>query len=159
MTRVHGKTRYDEGCRCLKCLNINHGRTGYIGGCRCDICRAAMAEYMRGYRAARVAANNVRLPRWPPAPEPVAQKPDPDRLAPTTEWMRHAACVNHDTDLWFPEHGQNARAAKKVCAVCVVKKPCLEYALANGEEFGVWGGKSVKERELIVRLRRHKETA
>ena len=32
------------------------------------------------------------------------------------------------------------REAKEVCRGCVVRLDCLEYALVNGEKFGIWGG-------------------
>ena len=36
---------------------------------------------------------------------------------------------------------------------CVVREDCLEYALANGEKFGIWGGMSERERRRIRRAR------
>ena len=36
---------------------------------------------------------------------------------------------------------------------CVVREDCLEYALANGEKFGIWGGLSERERRRIRRQR------
>ncbi len=41
-----------------------------------------------------------------------------------------------------------------MCAGCVVKVDCLEYALENGEKFGIWGGASERERRRIRRQRR-----
>jgi WhiB family redox-sensing transcriptional regulator len=35
----------------------------------------------------------------------------------------------------------------------VVREDCLEYALANGEKFGIWGGMSERERRRIRRQR------
>jgi WhiB family redox-sensing transcriptional regulator len=35
----------------------------------------------------------------------------------------------------------------------VVRDDCLEYALANGEKFGIWGGMSERERRRIRRQR------
>jgi WhiB family redox-sensing transcriptional regulator len=35
----------------------------------------------------------------------------------------------------------------------VVRLECLEYALANGEKFGIWGGMSERERRRIRRAR------
>jgi WhiB family redox-sensing transcriptional regulator len=34
-----------------------------------------------------------------------------------------------------------------------VREDCLEYALANGEKFGIWGGMSERERRRIRRQR------
>jgi WhiB family redox-sensing transcriptional regulator len=34
-----------------------------------------------------------------------------------------------------------------------VREQCLEYALANGEKFGIWGGLSERERRRIRRQR------
>jgi WhiB family transcriptional regulator, redox-sensing transcriptional regulator len=34
-----------------------------------------------------------------------------------------------------------------------VREDCLEYALANGEKFGIWGGLSERERRRIRRRR------
>ncbi len=69
------------------------------------------------------------------------------------EWVEHAACSTTSPDLFFPERGASTREAKAVCAGCPVRVDCLEYALEAGEKFGVWGGKSEKERRT---LRRHR---
>ena len=34
-----------------------------------------------------------------------------------------------------------------------MQNDCLEYALANGEKFGIWGGMSERERRRIRRQR------
>jgi WhiB family redox-sensing transcriptional regulator len=44
--------------------------------------------------------------------------------------------------------------ARRICADCPVKEPCLEYALHNRIEHGVWGGASERERRRIARRRR-----
>jgi WhiB family redox-sensing transcriptional regulator len=36
---------------------------------------------------------------------------------------------------------------------CPVKVPCLEYALENRIDHGVWGGTSERERRRILRAR------
>ena len=58
-----------------------------------------------------------------------------------------------DPDLFFPERGASTREAKEVCRGCVVREECLEYALTNGEKFGIWGGMSERERRRIRRAR------
>ena len=44
--------------------------------------------------------------------------------------------------------------AQKICAECPVSAACLEYALANHIDHGVWGGCSERERRRILRRRR-----
>ena len=76
-------------------------------------------------------------------------------LAPEDErtWQRYANCMGVDPDLFFPERGASTREAKEVCRGCVVRLECLEYALQNGEKFGIWGGMSERERRRIRRAR------
>ncbi len=68
-------------------------------------------------------------------------------------WQRQANCMGVDPDLFFPERGASTREAKEVCRGCVVREDCLEYALENGEKFGIWGGMSERERRRIRRAR------
>ena len=68
-------------------------------------------------------------------------------------WQRQANCMGVDPDLFFPERGASTREAKEVCRGCVVREDCLEFALANGEKFGIWGGLSERERRKIRRRR------
>jgi WhiB family redox-sensing transcriptional regulator len=70
-----------------------------------------------------------------------------------TDWKARANCMGVDPDLFFPERGMSTREAKEVCRGCVVREDCLEYALANGEKFGIWGGLSERERRRIRRAR------
>jgi WhiB family transcriptional regulator, redox-sensing transcriptional regulator len=68
-------------------------------------------------------------------------------------WQDSANCLGVDPDLFFPERGASTREAKEVCRGCIVRVDCLEYALANGEKFGIWGGMSERERRRIRRAR------
>ncbi len=68
-------------------------------------------------------------------------------------WQDYANCLGVDPDLFFPERGASTREAKEVCRGCIVKDDCLEYALANSEKFGIWGGMSERERRRIRRQR------
>ena len=71
-------------------------------------------------------------------------------------WQDRANCRGVDPDLFFPERGDNVTVAeaKRVCAGCVVRSQCLEYALAAYEKHGVWGGASEQERRRMRRQRR-----
>jgi WhiB family redox-sensing transcriptional regulator len=55
---------------------------------------------------------------------------------------------------FFPSDGLGVEAAQRICAACPAKAPCLEYALTNRIEHGVWGGASERERRRILRRRR-----
>jgi WhiB family redox-sensing transcriptional regulator len=68
-------------------------------------------------------------------------------------WQDLANCLGVDPDLFFPERGASTREAKDVCRACVVQADCLEYALQNGEKFGIWGSMSERERRRIRRQR------
>ena len=56
--------------------------------------------------------------------------------------------------MFYPVSDEEAEAAKAVCATCPVRQSCLEYALANRERDGVWGGATERERRRMVRQRR-----
>ncbi len=73
-------------------------------------------------------------------------------------WMDHAKCHMEDGIVWFPEQGQRhlTMEAKKFCANCPVKQRCLDWALNNEIMYGVWGGRSPKERERTLYSRKHK---
>ena len=68
-------------------------------------------------------------------------------------WQERALCAQTDPESFFPEKGGSTREAKKVCHTCEVRAECLDYALANDERFGIWGGLSERERRRIRRQR------
>ncbi|MEO6121590.1 MAG: WhiB family transcriptional regulator [Acidimicrobiales bacterium] len=68
-------------------------------------------------------------------------------------WKDKANCMGVDPDLFFPERGASTREAKEVCRGCVVQQDCLEFAIANSEKFGIWGGMSERERRRVRRAR------
>ncbi len=66
-------------------------------------------------------------------------------------WQEQALCAETDPEAFFPEKGGSTREAKKICTGCEVKAQCLEFALANDERFGIWGGLSERERRRLRR--------
>jgi WhiB family redox-sensing transcriptional regulator len=64
-------------------------------------------------------------------------------------WRDRAACRDADVELFFPDKGGSTRAAKAICAGCPVTDECLAWALANQERWGVYGGKSERERRRL----------
>lgn len=67
------------------------------------------------------------------------------------EWQERALCAQTDPEAFFPEKGGSTREAKRICAGCEVRAECLEYALAQDERFGIWGGLSERERRRLRR--------
>lgn len=65
------------------------------------------------------------------------------------DWRDKAVCMQTDPEMFFPEKGGSTREAKKLCLGCEVIDQCLKYAVDNDERFGIWGGKSERERRKI----------
>lgn len=70
------------------------------------------------------------------------------------EWMAQGKCREVPPAVFFPNDGVGVDTARRICAECPVKAPCLEYALLNRIDHGVWGGTSERERRRIARQRR-----
>lgn len=66
-------------------------------------------------------------------------------------WMDDALCAQVDNDSFFPEKGGSTKAAKQVCVSCTVAAECLDFALGNGERFGIWGGLSERELRAVAK--------
>ena len=71
-------------------------------------------------------------------------------------WVARSACLDEDPEHFFPisktgrAEEQIARA-KAVCASCVVKAPCLEFAIRTDADDGIWGGMDPSQRRRIKR--------
>ena len=79
------------------------------------------------------------------------------------DWIQRALCRDVDPDIFFPVGTsgpalEQAQRAKAICASCKVRAQCLDWALATGQDSGVWGGMDEEERREIRRARR-RETA
>ena len=68
---------------------------------------------------------------------------------PDLSWQERALCAQTDPEAFFPEKGGSTRDAKRICSGCDVRQQCLDYALANDERFGIWGGLSERERRKL----------
>jgi WhiB family redox-sensing transcriptional regulator len=71
-----------------------------------------------------------------------------------TSWMANGNCAQEPPSTFFPSDGVGVEVARRICASCPVKEPCLEYALRNRIDHGVWGGCSERERRRILKRRR-----
>lgn len=75
---------------------------------------------------------------------------------PRPDWRADAACRDADPELFFPgDEISSARArvktAKLICRGCPVSATCLSWALAYGQEAGIWGGLTEDERRRLHR--------
>jgi WhiB family transcriptional regulator, redox-sensing transcriptional regulator len=71
-------------------------------------------------------------------------------------WRERARCQDVDSSLFFAPDGERGaprrrreQRAKAVCVHCEVRDFCADYALANHETYGIWGGLTETERERI----------
>jgi WhiB family redox-sensing transcriptional regulator len=87
------------------------------------------------------------------------------------EWQRRAACRDADPELFFSKHicaddcapdcqgrkeaGRHARirAAKAYCDECPVAIDCLLWSIDTGQQFGIWGGSTERERRRMAKHR------
>lgn len=68
-------------------------------------------------------------------------------------WKEFGKCKDKDPSIFLPEDTKGVKRAQDICSGCRVKAPCLEYALSNRLDTGVWGGTSEKERARMLRQR------
>lgn len=114
----------------------------YRRGCRCEDCKAANNVYMKEYRERqRSALDNVTSH---------FTSVDLGNL----NWMDRARCKGMDNEIFFPSRGEGVDAARAICAECDVVDECLAFALRTNQEVGVWGGKSIRERDAMRNLLR-----
>jgi WhiB family redox-sensing transcriptional regulator len=83
--------------------------------------------------------------------EPAKQVPFDDS---PTRWMAEGNCRNYPPAMFFPSDGVGVDRARAICKGCPVAEKCLEYALEERIEHGVWGGCSERERRRILKRRR-----
>jgi WhiB family transcriptional regulator, redox-sensing transcriptional regulator len=77
------------------------------------------------------------------------------------DWRKSAACQTADPELFFPVSSvgrarEDIAQAKAVCGSCVVRRQCLQFALATHQMYGVWGGTTEEERRVRVREQRER---
>ena len=67
------------------------------------------------------------------------------------DWSDLARCRGMDPEVFFGRNLTEARTAIRTCDRCEVRQACLEYAVAEGIEIGVWGGLTERQRRAYVR--------
>lgn len=56
-------------------------------------------------------------------------------------------CFGSDPELFVVDQGDSTKYAKRLCAGCPAKSPCLQYAIERPDLFGIWGGTTQTERK------------
>lgn len=78
---------------------------------------------------------------------------------PPPAWVGAAVCgalpTHEAEELFFPRVGEIPRRARELCALCPVRRECLDAALARKEPVGVWGGTSERQRLKLRRALTH----
>ena len=72
-----------------------------------------------------------------------------DNHSNNSAWLRSAACVGEDPELFFPT-GRSASAKLQA-----EREACLEWALETGADHGVWGALDEDERTALRRRRQY----
>lgn len=66
-------------------------------------------------------------------------------------WRAASECRRHPTRWWFNGDHRETTLAKSICSGCVVREPCLEFALSRPDMFGIWAATTANERTTIRR--------
>jgi WhiB family transcriptional regulator, redox-sensing transcriptional regulator len=74
------------------------------------------------------------------------------------QWKSMAACGSAEPDLFFPISAATSNQlqvseAKIVCARCLVRRECLDFAIQTRQMHGIWGGMTEEERYSAVKTR------
>ena len=77
---------------------------------------------------------------------------------PDRSWQGAALCRGNHSHLFFPpstverkdERERREEKAKAICMVCPVRVPCLEFAMAIREPYGIWGGLTEADRRAVI---------
>jgi hypothetical protein len=76
-----------------------------------------------------------------------------------TDWRTRGSCSSHgEPDIWFAGRSgtdarEQTREAQAICYGCPVIQQCGQWAIAEHEIFGVWGGMTEDQRRRIFRRR------
>jgi WhiB family redox-sensing transcriptional regulator len=73
------------------------------------------------------------------------------------DWQFDGACNGIDPESFFLEpksRGKDKRSVEQkaiaICNTCPVKQKCLDHALKVPEMFGVWGGMTEDQRQVLI---------
>jgi hypothetical protein len=61
-------------------------------------------------------------------------------------WQRYGACRGVDIEAFIPNRGGRFGPARELCQRCAVRQDCFDFAMADDELVGMWGGTTEPER-------------
>lgn len=64
-----------------------------------------------------------------------------------SDWISSAKCTTDNHNLFFSKYKRDQEKAKSICQSCPVQLECLEFAINNECNYGIYGGLSSQERE------------
>lgn len=64
-------------------------------------------------------------------------------------WAAHGSCRSVPPWVFFPARGDSLKEVKGVCARCIVRQECTDYAIPHVDLKGIWGGLSEAERRRL----------
>jgi len=70
-----------------------------------------------------------------------------------TPWQEIAACRGLPAEMFYPfdRNDLGKKRALRICDRCEVTQQCLAFAIKNDEQWGIWGGLSRPERQLVTK--------
>ena len=70
-------------------------------------------------------------------------------------WKQRGNCAGMDPGKFFPPQGTSSKAVRllilETCSYCPVREDCLQYAIETGEDEGIWGGMTARDRRPLRR--------
>lgn len=75
----------------------------------------------------------------------MAELPPP----PDGEWAELGACADQPMADFFEAHSHKQVRAFAICSFCPVQLQCLEYAITNRIDDGIWGGTNKQDRKAV----------
>ena len=71
---------------------------------------------------------------------------------PEAAWRGDARCRGTEAEVFYAPgtDGPDSDVARAMCLGCPVRVQCLDFAVATGELFGVWGGTTPRERRRLA---------
>jgi len=64
-------------------------------------------------------------------------------------WQRYGACRGEGIEAFIPNRGGSFKPARQLCEKCPVRRECFDYAMADDELVGMWGGTTERERHQM----------